>query len=205
MSDLFGVKGRTWLADQVEGLPLDERLTVDAGLRQFDFTEAELAALDEILAADSLTDPDAMRLTTMPGVGAVTAIALLTAIGDIRRFKTPRHLVGFLGLDPRVRQSGNEPAVTAGSASRVPAMCAGCSSRPPGTRPGPPGRCAFHQRLAARRGANIATVAVARKLVIITSGRMPPAPDTCASLSSSPTPNRKAPRSRPARRLGFHP
>lgn len=109
MSDVFGVKGRVWLAEQVDGLPLDERLTVGAGLRQIDFTEVELAELDKILAADTLSDPDAMRLMTLPGVSAVTAIALLAAIGDIRRFKTPRHLVGYLGLDPRVRQSGNEP------------------------------------------------------------------------------------------------
>jgi len=63
MSDLFGVKGRAWLAEQVEGLPLDERLTVGAGLRQIDFTGVELAELDKILAADALSDPDAMRLT----------------------------------------------------------------------------------------------------------------------------------------------
>jgi transposase len=47
---------------------------------------------------------------TIPGISVVTAIAMLAAIGDIKRFPTPRHLVAYLGLDPRVRQSGNEPA-----------------------------------------------------------------------------------------------
>ncbi len=110
MSDLFGVKGRAWLAERVERLPLDERLTVAACLRQIDFVDDELARLDKILAADALSDDDALRLMTLPGVSAVTAIALLGAIGDVTRFKTPRHLGGYVGLDPRVRQSGSEPA-----------------------------------------------------------------------------------------------
>ncbi len=169
MSDVFGVKGRVWLAEQVDGLPLDERLTVGAGLRQIDFTEAELAELDKILAADALSDPDAMRLMTLPGVSAVTAIALLAAIGDIGRFKTPRHLVGYLGLDPRVRQSGNEPARHGRISKQGPGDVRGLLVEAAwhAARTVGPLR-AFHSRLAARRGANIATVAVARKLVIIT-------------------------------------
>ncbi|HEX6012670.1 MAG TPA: IS110 family transposase, partial [Geminicoccaceae bacterium] len=110
VSDLFGRKGRAWLADQAAGLPLDERLSVDAGVRQVDFLASEIEQLDRLLGADALSDPDAQRLMTLPGVSVVTAIALLAAIGDITRFPTPRHLVAYLGLDPRVRQSGNEPA-----------------------------------------------------------------------------------------------
>jgi len=60
MSDLFGVKGRAWLAECVGGLALDERVTVGAGLRQIDFIAAELvepAELAKILAADALSEP----------------------------------------------------------------------------------------------------------------------------------------------------
>jgi len=110
VSDLFGVKGRRWLDEQVPRLPLDEQLTVAGCRRQLEVIEGEIAALDRVLAGDALSDPDALRLMTLPGVGPVTAIALLGAIGDVGRFATPRHLVGYLGLDPRVRQSGNEPA-----------------------------------------------------------------------------------------------
>ncbi|MGZ6576693.1 MAG: transposase [Solirubrobacteraceae bacterium] len=38
------------------------------------------------------------------------AATFLGAIGDIRRFRTSRQLVAYLGLDPKVRQSGSEPA-----------------------------------------------------------------------------------------------
>jgi transposase len=110
VSDLFGVRGRRWLAERLDRLPLDEQRTVQAGLRQIDFTSSEIDQLDKILGADAISDPDALRLMTLQGVSLVTAIAVLGAIGDIRRFKTPRHLVAYLGLDPRVRQSGNEPA-----------------------------------------------------------------------------------------------
>jgi transposase len=43
-------------------------------------------------------------------VSAITASTFMAAIGDIRRFPSARRLVGYLGLDPRVRQSGVGPA-----------------------------------------------------------------------------------------------
>src|SRR4051794_3566736 len=52
-SDLFGVKGRAWLADQQ--LALCERETVDAGLRQVDFLDSEIAAVDQLIAAEALS------------------------------------------------------------------------------------------------------------------------------------------------------
>lgn len=168
VSDLFGVKGRQWLDERVPLLPLDERLTVAACLRQLEFIAGELAQLDRILAADALSDEAALRLMTLPGVGAVTAIGLLGAIGDVRRFPTPRHLVGYLGLDPTVRQSGNEPAKHGRISKQGPGEVRGLlveAAWHAGRTAGP--LRAFHERLADRRGGKIATVAVARKLVII--------------------------------------
>jgi transposase len=168
VSDLFGRKGRAWLAEQAAGLPLDERLSVDAGVRQVDFLAGEIEQLDRILGADALSDPDALRLMTLPGVSVVTAIALLAAIGNITRFATPRHLVAYLGLDPRVRQSGNEPArhgrITKQGSVEVRSLLVEAGWQATRT-PGP--LRAFHERVAARRGHKIATVATARKLVVI--------------------------------------
>ena len=47
---------------------------------------------------------------SVPGVNVIVAASFLAAIGDIGRFQSPRKLVGYLGLDPRVRQSGPGPA-----------------------------------------------------------------------------------------------
>jgi len=47
------------------------------------------------------------RLTTISGVAALSIVA---AVGDFHRFSSPQRLVSYLGLNPRVRQSGGQPA-----------------------------------------------------------------------------------------------
>lgn len=91
VTDLFGRAGRNWLA-AVE-LPADERLTVDACLRQVDFLSAEIAELERLASADLVGDEDARRLLTIPGVGPQATLALLAVIGDVSRFGSARQLV----------------------------------------------------------------------------------------------------------------
>ena len=105
---------------------------------------------------------------TIPGVDVVTAATLAAVIGDIRRFPTARHLVGYLGLHPTIRQSGNGPARHGRTSKEGPAAArhvlveaAWSAAKSPG-----PLR-AFAQRTAARRGRHVATVAVARKLAVL--------------------------------------
>lgn len=166
MSDLFGVNGRHWLATQP--LPQDEAETVDACLRQVDFLNAEIELIDRRIAEQVVASPEIRRLMSLPGFGAVAATALMAAIGDVSRFPSPRHLVGYLGLDPKVAQSGSEPARHGRISKRGPgygrhvlveaALHARRSTGP---------MKAFGERVAGRRGQNVATVAVARKLVTI--------------------------------------
>ncbi len=106
MTDMFGVKGRVWLASQQEHLPVDEQQSVNACLRQIDFVKKEIELVDVEIAKQVLASEDIRRLMTLPGVSGVTATAILAAIGDVSRFPTPGHLVGYLGLSPRVHQSG---------------------------------------------------------------------------------------------------
>lgn len=165
-SDLFGVKGRRWLAGQQ--LPAEEAETVDGCLRQIDFLEGEIAMIDQALAAFAVESADVRRLMTIPGVGLGTAVALIAAIGDITRFPSARELVGYLGLDPTSRQSGDQ-APRGGRISKrgnaharsVLVEAAWVAIRTPG-----PLR-AFGERIRARRGAQIAAVAVARKIAAL--------------------------------------
>ena len=166
VTDLFGKGGRRWLASLA--LAPDERLTVDGCLRHIDLLDEEVALVEQAIARETLASAEMRRLLTIPGFNAVSACALMAAIGDIGRFPTARHLVGYLGLDPRVSQSGNEAARHGriskqgpGSARHVLVEAAWHLARSVG-----PMR-AFHARIAARRGANVATVAVARKVVVI--------------------------------------
>ena len=108
VTDPFGRAGRRWLARLQ--LPIDERLTLDGCLRQVDFLDSEIAALDSEIAKAALAWPEVLRLMTVPGVNVQTAATFMAAIGDIHRFSSPRKLVSYLGLDPRVRQSGSAPA-----------------------------------------------------------------------------------------------
>ena len=92
----------------------------------------------------------------------------MAAVGDIRRFRSSRKLAAYLGLDPKVRQSGSEPARSGriskrGSASARWALVEAAWSVV--RQPGP--LHAFYERLRARRGSQIAAVAAARKLACL--------------------------------------
>jgi transposase len=166
VSDLFGLAGRHWLRE-VE-LPVEERETVDGCLRQIDFLDEEIAEVERAIATDALGSPEIKRLMTVPGVNVIVAATFLAAVGEITRFRTPRQLVGYLGLDPRVRQSGSTPAAHGriskqGSAPARHALVEAAWSVV--RQPGP--LRAFYQRIRARRGHQVAVVAAARKLACL--------------------------------------
>jgi transposase len=165
-ADLFGIKGRTWLADGQ--LAIYERETVESGLRQVDFLDGEIAQVDQLIAADALSWPEVKRLMTVPGVNVTVAATFMAAVGDIRRFGDRRKLTAYLGLDPKVRQSGAGPAnhghiSKQGSNSARHALVEACWSTV--RQPGP--IAAFYARVKAKRGHSIAIVAAARKLACL--------------------------------------
>src|SRR5450759_1403004 len=109
-TDIFGKAGRRWL--EVAPLPIDELDQVRSALRLIDAVDLEVEEVEKSLARHALQDADVRRLMTIPGVGLTTAVALVAVIGDVKRFPRPNQLVGYLGLDPKVRQSGGRPAYT---------------------------------------------------------------------------------------------
>jgi transposase len=166
VSDLFGVKGRAWLRELE--LPVEEAETVAACLRQVEFLDSEIAAVEREIARQALGSPELRRLMTVSGVNVICAATFLAAVGDIRRFPTSRKLVGYVGLDPRVYQSGSTPAKGGriskqGSPSARWALVEAAWSVV--QQPGP--LHAFYERLRARRGNKIAVVACARKLAVL--------------------------------------
>jgi transposase len=166
MTDAFGKRGRAWLAELE--LPGDERQTVDGCLRQIDFVDTEIAILERAIADHALGSADIKRLMTVPGVSLITAATYIAAVGDIRRFRDPRKLVSYLGLDPKIRQSGSAPArhgrISKQGAAQVRQMLTEAAFVAVST-PGP--MRAFYQRVRTRRGSQIAIVAVARKLAVL--------------------------------------
>jgi transposase len=166
VSDLFTTAGRSWLAEH--RLPAEEAETVAGCLRQIDFCDAEVAMIDAKLSEWAVGSEEAKRLMTIPGIGVGTAVTLMAAIGEVSRFESPRELVGYLGLDPMVRQSGEQPARHGRISKRGNAQArsvlveaAWVAVRSPG-----PLR-AFGERIRTRRGGQVAAVAVARKIATI--------------------------------------
>ncbi len=189
-SDVFGAKGRAWLAELQ--LAFQERETVDAAMRQIEFLDQEIKAVEQLIAQAALGSGEIKRLMSVPGVNVIVAASFMAAIGDIHRFKNPRKLVGYLGLDPRVRQSGPGPATHGhiskqGSVRARHALVEACWTTV--RQPGP--LHAFYQRIRARRGHSVAIVAAARKLacrrpLASVSQRAGISEDRCQCFSKTP-------------------
>jgi transposase len=143
-------------------------MDVHRDLRQIDFFDAEIRALEAALAEQALSSPEILRLMTVPGVNLHTAAAFMASVGDIRRFSSARQLVGYLGLDPRVRQSGNAEArhgrISKAGSSLARGML-GEAAWSVAQTPGP--LRAFFERIRARKGPQVAATATARKLACL--------------------------------------
>src|SRR5215208_5417008 len=165
-ADLFNRRGRDWLSRQP--LPVDEKATIDRHVRELDRLAEDLDVLDREVAQDAIGNPSIERLITITGVNVTVAAGLVAAVGDIRRFASPQKLVSYVGLNPRVRQSGlglaQHGRISKVGRSHARAMlveAAWAAAKAPGPLH------AFFVRIRARRGHQIAAVAVARKLAVL--------------------------------------
>jgi transposase len=134
-ADLFSRRGRTWLTQQA--LPGDELTAIERHLRELDRLGEDLDGLDREIAQAVREDPAVKRLLTISGVNLTVAAGLAAAIGDIHRFDSPQKLVSYVGLNPRVHQSGLGLAQYGRISKR-----GRCWSRRPGLPPGRRDRCA---------------------------------------------------------------
>jgi hypothetical protein len=117
---------------------------------------------------EALADPIVRRVMTIPGVDVTVAPSVLAAVGEFERFPSAEKLVAYLGLHPKIRQSGGLPAnhgrITKAGYAHARGMlveAAWVASRAPG-----PLR-AFYERIKTRRGFQVAVVATARKLAAL--------------------------------------
>jgi transposase len=165
-ADLFGGLGRAWLGKQP--LPQDEQDAIERHLRELDRLGEDLSGLDRTLAQAAIGDSAVKRLLTVAGINLTVAVGLTAAIGDVSRFASPQKLISYVGLNPRVRQSGlgfaQHGRISKHGRAHARSMlveAAWAAANAPG-----PLR-AFFLRIRARRGHQIAAVAVARKLTVL--------------------------------------
>jgi transposase len=126
-SDLFGAGGRALLERLC--LPEPWASTVAASLELIDVLDDKITACEHELRRLGAEHRYMPLLLTCPGIGWVLAFTIASEIGDIGRFASPRKLVGYSGLCPRVEQSASVTGA-APCARTGPTICAGRSSRP---------------------------------------------------------------------------
>jgi len=163
--DPFTLRGRQWL--QELQLPARDQGEIDTLLRILDAVANEQAKLTELVNADAYGRDGVRLLMTLPGVGAATAQAMMAAIGDIRRFASPLKLASYFGLIPSVHQSAERAyygKITKQGNSNVRWLLVEVAHHA-GRHPGPLGH--QFQRIARKKGANVALVAIARKLAVL--------------------------------------
>jgi hypothetical protein len=137
-------------------------------MRQIEFLDSEIAAVEKLIAKQALAWPEIRRLMTVPGVNLVCAATFIAAIGNPNRFLSSRKLVAYLGLDPRVKQSGEGPARSGRISKRGSPAARWALVEAAWTtvlQPGP--LHAFYERTKGRRGHGKAVVATARKLAVL--------------------------------------
>ena len=135
----------------------DELRRLDARVKAFD---AQITALARQM-------PACQRLMTIPGIGKVTATALVSAVGDASVFHNGREMAAWLGLVPRQRSTGGRPTLLGiskrGDRYLRTLLIHGARSALPHAPRRTDRRSRWAVTLKARRGPNIAAVALANK------------------------------------------
>lgn len=149
-------------------LPLTplEKVRVQCDLDTLAFAKDQVARLEQAIAAQAAADERVPLLIQLPGIGLLSALTLLAAIGDIARFPTARQLVGYAGMGTRVHDSGqmhHSGRIT--KAGRKDLRWIMVEAAHQATRHHPHWQAEL-ARLEPRLGRNRALVAIARKLLI---------------------------------------
>jgi transposase len=164
VADAFGRRGRQWLSEL--SLPAGIRCRLDGFLRVLDCLAAEIKLTEERIRLEVAGDPNAQLLLTIPGIGALSALLILSEIGDVHRFLDASHLVSYAGLAPRVRSSAGRTKLgqitkQGPSALRwVLVEATHMAVRRPGRLQ------EVHRRLRAKKSSSVAVVACARQMLI---------------------------------------
>ena len=135
-------------------------------LTLLDQLDPQIAELDKAVEAEAARRPEVARLRAQKGVGPVVGLAFVLTLGPVERFPRSRQVVSYLGLNPREdsssdRQRFGHITKQGNAMMRWLLVEAGQTA----ARHDPELRRVY-KRLKARRGANVAKVAIARRLAV---------------------------------------
>ena len=148
-------------------LPSVAREALGALVAQLRSAQGRIKALEARLTAWHRSSAASRRLATIPGVGVITATALVATIGDASQFRSGRQLSAWLGLVPRQHSSGGKERLGRiskhgdGYIRRL--LVHGARTVLRWRRAKPSARPGWTDRLLARRPTNVVLVAMANK------------------------------------------
>lgn len=165
VSDVFGVRGRRLLAGA--RLPAPYRARVNSLCRLIEACDWEIDLATKLLTQRLAGDRGYQVIQQLPGVGPVLAAVMVAEIGEVTRFTSARHLCCWAGLTPRHRESDTK--VRRGRMTKQGSpLLRWAAIEAVQKIPADAGwLVATREQIAARRGKQIATVAVARKLLTL--------------------------------------
>lgn len=162
---LFSSAGRDLLS-QVQLSPGRQRL-LKQQLAMLDYFEQAVDVEDGWAKKKVKSLPEASLLTTIPGIGDLTALLIIAELGDISRFKTSSQVAAYVGLVPSIRSSADTHHVgpiTKQGCKHLRWMLVQCAWQ--SIRYSLPLR-KHYVSVSKRCGSNAAAISVARKLIQI--------------------------------------
>jgi transposase len=155
---------RARMAELEDALPGAMMVSLQDQLQRIDALEQDVDRLEQRIGAWQKQEAACRAITEVPGIGKLTATALVATIGDAKAFKSGREFASFLGLVPR--QSGTGGKIRLGSISKRgdpylrTLLIHGARSVMYHTKE----PTTWHRGIQARRPANVAAVALANKM-----------------------------------------
>ena len=152
---------------QDERLPALAREALGSLVGQLRMVQAQIVGLEKKLMAWHRANEASRRLATIPGVGVITATALVATIGDASQFRSGRQLAAWLGLVPRQHSSGGKERLgrisKRGDGYLRKLLVHGARTVLLWSRRKKETRTAWLEALLARRPTNVVVVAMANK------------------------------------------
>lgn len=182
--------------DQNTGIPPLARQVLCSLADHIDELKQQISCLDRQMLAWHRAHADSQRLATIPGIGHVTASAIIAAIGDGTQFHSGREFAAWVGLVPRQNSSGGKDRLGRISKQGNPylrqLLVTGATTRWQRRFRGEASCNPWLEQLAQRRPGRVATVALANKMAriawaVLTKGEgySPPANNDCASAPAA--------------------
>jgi transposase len=159
------------IEEDATNLPPLAREALRALFARLQSLAGRIAGLEAAIVASHRNNEVSRRLASIPGVGPITASAIVASVADARQFQSARHFAAWLGLTPRSHSSGGKERLGGISKQGDPylrrLLVTGATCVIRYARGKAPGEGGWIKALLARRPVRLVSVALANKMARI--------------------------------------